>query len=255
MKVLYFFCFVSLLLSCGTPGSAKPSKPAEGSVPIGDSLPIEAYSITTSITDSNYAAVCTRLKLQKARLAVALDKGQVTLDSVSNFFTESYLNHILPHWYGTLWGFSGTTTKPGEGEIACSYLVSTTLYQMGFNLNRYKVAQQTPENEALTYALRDTLIYFSSPAGMIRTLQIEEQFKDGFYFIGLAQSHVGLLLKRGGQVFFIHSNYVSGKTVIERAIDSPVLFYYNTFYVAPLSHNAGLLKSWLNGTSIAVKTS
>lgn len=255
MKVLYFFSLLSLLLSCGTPGTAKPSRPAAGYVPIGDSLPPEGYSITTSITDSNYAAVCTRVKQQKAKLALALDKGQVTLDSVSNFFTESYLNHILPHWYGTQWSFSGTTTKPGEGQIACSYLVSTTLYQIGFNLNRYKVAQQSPQNEALTYAYKDSLLYFSSPTGMIRTIQTGEQFKDGFYFVGLASSHVGLLLKRGGQVFFIHSNYVSGKTVIERANASPVLLYYNSFYVAPLSHNAGLLKCWLNGTGIAVKTS
>jgi hypothetical protein len=56
-----------------------------------------------------------------------------------------------------------------------------------------------------------------------------------------------------GKVFFIHSDYVDGKTLIEDAATSPVLNYYNTFYVTPLSANRRFVSNWLLNQAVEVK--
>src|SRR5690606_907796 len=78
------------------------------------------------------------------------------LDSVMEVFTLKLLNEIIPYWYGTEWDFEGHTAIPNEGKIACGYFVSTTLRDMGLNINRYKLAQQHGLNEARTIALGNT---------------------------------------------------------------------------------------------------
>ena len=64
-------------------------------------------------------------------------------DSVmSSVLFNSMIDSIFPAWMGTNWDFNGTSNVPKQGEIACGYFVSTTLKHVGFNLNRYKLAQQ-----------------------------------------------------------------------------------------------------------------
>ncbi len=77
---------------------------------------------------------------------------------------------------------------------------------MVFNLNRYKFAQQLPINEAKTLNLEKPLleIYNSSTVERIKTLEIT--LKEGIYFIGFDQNHVGYIHKKAGQLFIIHSN-------------------------------------------------
>src|SRR5688572_11801089 len=42
---------------------------------------------------------------------------------------------MFEYWYGTRWGFYGTTPKPRQGKIACGYFVTTTLKHLGLNIN------------------------------------------------------------------------------------------------------------------------
>ena len=71
----------------------------------------------------------------------------------NKIFTLFLLNNIIPHWYGTKQDFCAYTETPKQGVIACGILVSTTLKDMGLNVNRYKLAQQSPTNEAKTIAI------------------------------------------------------------------------------------------------------
>ena len=75
------------------------------------------------------------------------------IDSVGEIFKESLLNKIIPFWEGTEWSFEGHTSKPKSGKIACGYFVSTTLQDIGLNLNRYKLAKQSPINEARSLSI------------------------------------------------------------------------------------------------------
>src|SRR5687768_5014531 len=68
-------------------------------------------------------------------------------DSLSSLVTDLLVDRIIPYWIGTPWSFEGHTSIPNSGKIACGYFVSTTLLDLGFNLNRYTFAQQAPENE------------------------------------------------------------------------------------------------------------
>lgn len=243
------FAFISLTVwACQ--GQAEKVNAAT-SVPTKDSLSYADYGIPLKPTSTDYNTAKSAMGNMRIRLQAAYNAKQVSLDSVSNYFTQAYVNTIIPHWYGTKWSFEGHTTMPQQGEIACGYLVSTTLSHSGVNVNRYKVAQQAPYNEALTYACGDSVYNIVGAENISATL-LQPQFAEGLYFIGLYKSHVGLLLKRGDRIFFIHSDYVDGKTVIEDAAVSPVLAYYFTFYVTPLSHNAAFITKWLANEAVAI---
>lgn len=246
----YLACLLLLIQSCN--GQAPKPTPTQP-VSTARSNFIPTYNIVIEAVDSAYTNKCRTVKNHRDKLNLAYNADKIPLDSVANYFTESYLNTILPYWYGTTWAFEGYTSTPKQGEIACGYFVSTTLLHTGFNLNRYKIARQNPVNEARTYALNDSVYQFNSPAKVLTELK-SNSFKEGFYFLGLGSNHVGLLLKRKGEVFFLHSNYIDGKTVIEFAEQSTVFNNYNAYYVVNLSNNAAFLKRWLSKQEIVTVT-
>jgi len=171
----------------------------------------------------------------------------VLLDSIKNYFTNSLLNKIIPYWYGTLWDFDGYTSVPNNGYIACGYFVSTTLRDMGLKVNRYRLAQQAPENEAISIACDSSKIAVYSENEIIDTLK---KINDGLYFCGL-YNHVGYLYIKNNNPYFIHSNYIDGKVMAEDALHSEA-FNSNIYYVTEISSNMQLLLSWLTKEDIKV---
>lgn len=170
------------------------------------------------------------------------------LNSAMEIFTNSLLNKIIPYWYETVWDFNGHTSKPNQGTIACGYFVSTTLRDMGLNLNRYKLAQQGPENEAISIAINSNELLY------LKEDNISEQIKKlevGVYFIGL-DCHVGYLFINDSNSYFIHSNYIDGKVMIENTMHSEA-FISNNYYVSKITANKFLIKKWLNKEEIQIK--
>lgn len=251
MQHLFYTIILASLYACNANTKAQQAQAAVVCTPIKDTLNYADYSIPLKPNGADYNAAKSTILAKRLKLQAAYNAKQITLDSVSRYFVQAYINTIIPHWYGTQWSFEGHTTTPQQGEIACGYLVSTTLSHSGVNINRYKVAQQAPYNEALTYACGDSVLGISGAQNISPTL-LQAQYPEGLYFIGLYKSHVGLLLKRADRIFFIHSDYVDGKTVIEDAATSSVLAYYRTFYVAPLSHNTNFIKKWLANEAVAI---
>ena len=88
----------------------------------------------------------------------SLIKKELSKDTLSHIFKTLLLNRIIPYWENTTWSFEGHTSKPTVGEIACGYFVSTTLKDVGLTINRYKLAQQSPINEAKSLALKTDII-------------------------------------------------------------------------------------------------
>jgi len=175
---------------------------------------------------------------------------QKTLDSVSNYFLDILMNHLVPHWYGTTWTFEGHTNIPNQGEIACGYFVSTTLKHFGFNLNRYKMAQQAGLNQALSIQTRNELKIYRNidyPKLKENLLSI---YKDGIYFVGLS-NHVGYVLIKNKELFFLHSSYCDNKVVIENAEHS-YCFESDIYVFAEISTNKKLLNKWLFNEFITI---
>ncbi|MBR9922946.1 MAG: hypothetical protein GYB31_19135 [Bacteroidetes bacterium] len=188
----------------------------------------------------------------RRKLKSAYDQNSITIDSVGKRFEYLLLNEIMPYWYGTPWDFEGHTDIPGEGYVACGYLVSTTLRHMGIRVNRYKLAQQAALYEAKTLALDQPVKSYIGPDNNWLIQQLPLDLEAGIYIVGL-DYHVGLLLIRKGQVFMLHSSYYHpSEVVIERAEDSMAFQYNDDYYVAPISTNPTLMKAWLRGVSIQV---
>ena len=256
MKLPAFFCvfFFFAAFSCDLFVAAPSERTGMAATAISDSTDWAAYGIRVDPPEQPYEQTRAGIKQQRTLLHNAYRNKTLDYDSVSGVFTEALLNQIVPYWYGTPWSFEGHTAVPGEGRIACGYFVSTTLEHAGIRINRYKLAQQAPENEARTVAMGDSVLVVRG--GWVKDVLpvVQNTLNDGLYFIGLSSSHVGYLLKRRDKIFFLHSNYTFPAEVrIEPANGKSVLNNFTVFYIVPVSGNKKLLDAWLGGQEVPVR--
>lgn len=169
------------------------------------------------------------------------------LDSAMVTFTDMLLNNIVPYWYETTWDFEGHTSIPRQGTIACGYFVSTTLRDMGLKLNRYRLAQQGPENEAKSIAINASAVLHFNSENIFEKLK---SLEDGLYFVGL-DFHVGYLYINNSIGYFIHSNYIDGKVMIESPTSSEA-FMSTFYYLSKIAGNKALMEKWLNQDEVQV---
>lgn len=169
------------------------------------------------------------------------------IDSARAIFTSELLNSLIPYWYGTEWDFEGYTAIPNEGKIACGYFVSTTLKDMGLNVNRYTLAQQSPENEAKSVSIDPKKVTHFTGDNIYEELP---KLRSGLYFVGL-YNHVGYIYVHNEIAYFLHSNYIDNKVVIERANDSRA-FYSSNYYLSPITWNDELILKWLKKEEVVV---
>ena len=161
------------------------------------------------------------------------------------------LNQLLPFWYGTPWDFNGYTATPKKGAIACGYFVSTVIKHAGFNVDRYKLAQQNPLNEAKTIAAGDSVENYEVNSTQLQKIFVAEKH-EGLYFVGL-DFHVGFLLFRNKELYFIHSNYIGAEGVVfEKAVYSDAFNAASAYRIAEISTNEKLLEKWVKGEEISV---
>lgn len=197
----------------------------------------------------NYASVKKSISTEREQLI----SKDLTLDSLGRIFKTSLLNKILPFWEGTEWSFEGHTSQPRVGKIACGYFVSTTLQDIGLQVNRYALAQKSPIDEAKILAVGMEVKEFSEPTTLKNIAAIKEYLKEGIHFIGFDQSHVGYVLKEKGDLYLIHSNYIGAAGVqIERMEQSGVFKSYGKFFIVELSTNESLLEYWVAGKEIKI---
>ena len=187
----------------------------------------------------------------RLRLKEGLRLGTINFGNIKTAFTNQLVDKIIPHWYGTPWSFGGHTAIPNQGEIACGYFISTTLRDMGINLNRYKLAQKSPIDEAKMISCGSVINKIVQDTPQKAFEDIDRLTKEGLYFIGFDQGHVGYLLKREGKLFLIHSNYFSPAFVcIETLKESRVFKHFTKFHLVDISHNDILLQRWLENSTI-----
>jgi len=202
-------------------------------------------------SDLSYDSIKSSIK----KIKRTLETGKISTDSLGKIFTQSLVYRIFPFWEDTDWSFEGHSSVPKVGEIACGYFVSTTLQDVGLNLNRYRLAQQNPRNEAKSLALGSEIIEIAEGSKEKNIEKINERLPEGIHFIGLGENHVGFILKKQDQLYFIHSNYMGSRGVeLETIEDSQVFNMHQKYYLVELSTNEKLLTKWITGEEIKVLT-
>ena len=188
---------------------------------------------------SSYDQLLQNIKKERTNLK----KSGASLDSTRKYFLNQFEHEIFPHWVGTTWDYNGYTNRPGEGKlIACGYFVSTPLKHMGFNWNRFKLAQMY--SKAIVDTLCSDMTTYSDLNEMVHELEGRD---DHLYIVGL-DNHVGMLLKRRNALWFVHSNYIGIEGPVEEyALESEALSYSSNYWVGTFTSDENM-KKWLDGT-------
>jgi len=193
----------------------------------------------------DYQTVVNRLEERRQAIAfksTEMSEEQLT-NSCSSLLFTTLVDSVFPAWYGTPWDFNGTSNSPCEGEIACGYFVSTTLRHAGFNLNRYKLAQQAAETIVKELCGNDFVTKHSSLDHLLETINGKDH---ALYVVGL-NYHVGFIAVSEHEIYFIHSDYFSGQVKSENAADSYAMQTSSIFVLGEVTNNNELIKSWLTG--------
>ena len=168
-------------------------------------------------------------------------------DSVmSSVLFNSMIDSIFPAWMGTNWDFNGTSNVPKQGEIACGYFVSTTLKHVGFNLNRYKLAQQAA-SVVIDVLCGNNKAYSTDKSALINKLKAKKGNR--LYVVGL-DYHVGFIAVQNNEVYFIHSDSFNNKVVKEFAFKSQGFSATNSYVYGEITNNSSLLNKWKLKTKI-----
>ena len=174
---------------------------------------------------------------QNNTLSKRLAQGK---ELMANMLVDSIFNY----WYGTKWDFNGHTKIPREGEIACGYFITTTMKDIGVNLNRVKLAQQASGVIIEKLCKAETIKTFSN---LERLQSYLSTIKNNEVLILGLDYHVGFVVKRDGENYFFHSNYISSEGVIQEILEtSNAILSSNIYMIGNVSRNDELILDWLN---------
>jgi hypothetical protein len=198
-------------------------------------------------------------ELERWRLALAKRhasaRNEVEREAVIND-ARVILEHALPAmmrcWLGTPWDFNGTADGPGKGRIACGYFVATVLRDSGFQVNRYKLAQQPSENILRSFLPKEACFLTVGMDYQVFAANLE-MAQPGIYLVGL-DTHVAFLVVTSDGFRFIHSSGSRPWCVVdEKRVDAVVLEKSNWRMLGNLTADTDVLKRWLKSEKIAVR--
>jgi len=208
---------------------------------------VESYraeSARLGLLRSQLSAEYSRARSQRVRAAL-LARAQRALH-------RSIVDTLIPSWFGTPWAMDGISETPGEGFIACSYLVSTILRDAGFKVQRYKLAQAASEQIVRSLVPRARVRRMTTG----RTEDVLEELRsrgDGLYLVGL-DYHVGFIILEGERADFCHSSFLPpGVVLCEPAAESTG--FVSSVHVLGAVINAELTRAWLRAERIPTRPS
>lgn len=251
MKNIWTFSLlVSFAFNCGSP--APPSQQPTPVNQLDSSLstaPIEQDTTPISPFDTvqhliSYNNLKSKIDQKRSYLARRTDIDSTQkLIVAKEYFTTMLIDSVFEYWEGTTWDFNGYTATPRKGEIACGYYISTTLRDMGINLNRYKVAQQAAAVIVERVCEPSSIITLN---GYEAFSQYYPTIEEGELLVVGLSNHVGFLYKQNGQCYFAHSNY-RGKVAVEKekAETSAALKASLIYVVGSITKNDYMFKKWL----------
>lgn len=167
------------------------------------------------------------------------------LGKINNFWVNTISNDLYLFWKNTPWDFNGTTTKPGQGTIACGFFVATLLQDMGLKVNRRKLSVCASSQMMKSLVPHQQLKNLSRLSYSDFNRKISEYDK-GVYIIGL-DFHTGFIVNDGKENWFIHSNYIGRKGVTKEAVmNSAALQSSKTRWIVSLTNDKYFLDKWLS---------
>ena len=179
---------------------------------------------------------------------------QERVKEARNYLNRTMQQQVFDYWYGTDWDYYGTTETPRKGQIACGYFVSTTLLHAGFDLERYKLAQQPASKIIRTLCDENTLkrIGHGNLTGLLQHMEGEPK---GIYIIGL-DNHVGFVLKDDDGIWMVHSTSSSTArgVVKEKLGESRIVQRSKNYWIANLLDHEALIKKWITHEHINTVT-
>lgn len=196
--------------------------------------------MVVGLTHMHYNEMLDRLH-QKQRTFKLMEENE-RFSQASQILYATLKDSIFEAWYGTEWDFNGTTNIPQEGEIACGYFVSTTLKHAGFNLNRYKIAQQDSRTIINVICGRENVTTKTSKNALINALS---ERQDGLYILGLSY-HVGYILIENQEIYFVHADFFSDQVIKEKLTESKAINTSSIFVFGEVTNNRKLINAWLN---------
>ncbi|MFK8008360.1 MAG: hypothetical protein AB8H03_18525 [Saprospiraceae bacterium] len=235
--ILFFFLIINLF-NCEEVTSQKETVKIDT---------IQKVDSTFLFNPENHYNNYKNLKHRVKKLKTKVNQKQNSAEKLSHgkeLFTNLLVDSIFSYWYGTTWDFNGHTKTPRNGDIACGYFVSTTIKDMGVQLNRYKLAQKAAADivkqlcKAPTIKIYDDLEKLKS---YLSDLQNNEVLILGLDY------HVGFVVRRDGKNYFIHSNYISREGVIKEELETSVAIRSSNIYmIGNVTRNDQLILDWLN---------
>lgn len=154
------------------------------------------------------------------------------LDSLKKHRFTMLVDSIFPYWYETKWAFHGYTTTPRKGKIACGYFVTTTLRDVGVQLQRIKLAQQAASGIIEKLCVKNSIKRYTKLSSL--QAYMDKAKNNSIFILGL-DKHVGFVIKQDHKSYFIHSGYVGQKKVArERLEKSYCVLYSNILMIGQL---------------------
>jgi hypothetical protein len=171
-----------------------------------------------------------------------LYQNDSTYKKASAYLLSIVSDSMSYYWENTDWEFYGTSEIPGKGAIACGYFVTTVLRDVGFKINRVKLAE-TYSEKMIKALVKPQYIKRYQPYKHGKFIEDIRKAGDGLYIIGL-DFHTGFIICRNKEVYFLHSNYTS-RVMNEIALGSPVLSRNEYAVTGKISADTALIGHWL----------
>lgn len=193
-----------------------------------------------------------RHELSKRYAAARDDEQREVVERDARVVLEAALPALMHCWLGTPWDFNGTAKNPGEGQIACGYFVATVLKDAGFQVDRFKLAQQPSENILRSFLPKNSCSLDVGKDYQLFATDLGTR-APGIYIIGL-DTHVAFVIVANGGFRFIHSSGSRPWCVVDETRDeAEVLKRSNWRMLGHLTADKTVLKRWLKQEKILVR--
>lgn len=227
MKMAFLACMILLGSMLNACSEAKPPLPKAQKNSV--STVVQPVPFTTNV--QNYDAFLQSVKSKRRTLAPQ-SRGPTLYSWVHN--------DMARFWDDTVWAFYGMSRVAGEGEIACGYFVTTALQDIGFQIDRIRLAQEPSATMIKELTTQIKILY--SREDMVA--YVETQPTPAIYIVGL-DFHTGFISSGEDGIYFIHSNYIGREGVVkELAARSAALADSDYFMIGNLTANTELLEKW-----------
>lgn len=204
-----------------------------------------------------YLALTEDIAMRRADLAERYSKARTptdkaTIENDARIILEHYLPELMRCWLGTPWDFNGTTKAPGAGKIACGYFVSTVLKDAGFQVDRYRLAQQPSSNILHSFLPKASCSLTSGEDYKAFSSRVTSH-EPGIYLVGL-DTHVGFIVVNQGSFRFIHSSGSSPRCVVDEDPDEAFVLQKSRWrMLGNLTADTNVLRRWIKQEKMVVK--